>query len=281
MIGTNYYFKYLPLGLSLTLAVSALLTPAAAQTACSGAAQQLLKRAKETLDEEGDPQKAMPLYEQALQTDGRCVEAFIRLAELHLSLERYADAVALLQRAKNVAPENREVLRMLIFALYWSGDYEGTVAEGLRSSTIVGADNLGFLGYYLGLAYARLGNYDEAIRWLEAGAQAQGSGFTGPIAEALIDVYQEALDKSYDPQIALKLGRLLFERSRFAEALRVLTSLVAAHSDLAPAWYWLGATHAKLGHFLDARQALERYLQLSPNGEFADEAKRLLRELLG
>jgi tetratricopeptide (TPR) repeat protein len=273
--------RHLALWLSLTLSFSGFVVPAAAQTTCNNSSQDLLKRAKEALEREGDPDQALPLYSQALQADGTCIEAFLRLAELYLSLERYTDAVALLQRAKNVAPENREVLRKLIFALYWSGDYEATVAEGLRSSTIVGADNLGFLGYYLGLAYARLGNYDEAIRWLEAGAQAQRSGFTGPIAEALIDAYQEALDQHYDPQIALKLGRLLFERSRYAEAVRVLSTLTANQPDLTPAYYWLGAAHAKLGHFLDARRALERYFQLAPNGEFADEARRLLRELPG
>lgn len=107
-------------------------------------------------------------------------------------------------------------------------------------------------------------------------------------AQKAIDLYRRAIEA--DPQFVeacLKLGVLLYQRERYPGALSTLQAPTGEAPTLAPAFCWLGLVNIRIAqgftspdvrrrYLLDARRALERYLELAPGGEFAAEARRLL-----
>ena len=63
------------------------------------------------------------------------------------------------------------------------------------------------------------------------------------------------------------------------EARQSFQKAIAADPSLAEAHYWLGDLSARMGQSRTARASLERYLELAPKGDYADEARRVLSTL--
>lgn len=80
----------------------------------------------------------------------------------------------------------------------------------------------------------------------------------------------------------LNLGVSLFNEKRYADAIRVFREASesddATPADAAMAFGLLGKSLLASGKRADARDALERSLEIAPGGDFAGEARRLLDE---
>jgi Tfp pilus assembly protein PilF len=74
-------------------------------------------------------------------------------------------------------------------------------------------------------------------------------------------------------------GVILFNSGKFAEAKTQFEAATKADGTYAPAYYQLGMTSLNLGQIPDAVAALEKYLQLDPNGPRAAEVKSSLPAL--
>jgi tetratricopeptide (TPR) repeat protein len=177
-----------------------------------------------------------------------------------------------------------------VVAFYHLGDYRQTIEEGQEARSYVNIGDLATVAYYVGLANDRLGQYAAAARWLEEAASVETGGLSGVAQVALVDLYTRILAQRNDSEVMLKLGVLLYRRERYIEALATLQALINQTAYPPAAFYWIGLTNVRMAegftslevrrryHF-DARQALQRYLELEPNGSFARDARRLLQAL--
>jgi tetratricopeptide (TPR) repeat protein len=252
-------------------------------------AQQFFEQARQA-HAEGDAHKAIDLYRKAIEADPQFVEAYLRLGELLAVLDRFEEAKEVFLKARGVAPRRGDVRAWLVYVFFKLDDHHKAVEEGQEARPFLTPVDLAAVAYYVGLAHERLGNLEEAARWLNEAASIEAGGFAGLAEAALIDVYQRMLAQRRDPDLALKLAVLLFRRERYLEALAILQVLTTEAPRLAPAFYWLGLVNVRIAqgftnpavrrrYLLDAHRALARYLQLAPNGEFAGEARRLLQTL--
>lgn len=252
-------------------------------------ARQLFDQARQT-QAEGDAQKAIDLYRQAIAADPQFVEAYLKLGELLTVLDRFEEAKAVFQKAREIAPRRGDVRAWLVYVLFNLDEYQGATEEGREARPILSPVDLATVAYYVGLAHARLGNVEEAVRWLIVAATIEAGGVSGLADTALIEVYQRLPADHRDPDLTLRVGVLLYQRGRFTEALSMLQGLTTEQPRLAPAFYWLGLTNVRIAegfnssdvrrrYLQDARRALARYLELAPNGEFAGEARKLLQTL--
>ncbi|MDR7487091.1 MAG: tetratricopeptide repeat protein [Armatimonadota bacterium] len=252
-------------------------------------AQQFFEQARQA-HAEGDAQKAIDLYRKAIEADPQFVEAYLKLGELLAVLDRFDEARTVYQKAKEIAPRRGDVRAWLVYVLFKLGDYSAAVEEGQNARPFVTPGDLATVAYYVGLAHERLGNLEEAARWLNEAASIEAGGLSGLAEMALIDVYQRMLTQRRDPELTLKVAVLLYRRERYTEALITLQALTTDAPRYAPAFYWLGLVNMRIAegftspavrrrYLLDARRAFERYLELAPNGEFAGEVRRLLQTL--
>ncbi len=74
-------------------------------------------------------------------------------------------------------------------------------------------------------------------------------------------------------------GVILFNSGKFAEAKAQFEGAVKADAAYAPAWYQLGMASLNVGAIPDAVSALEKYLQVAPDGPKAAEVKASLPAL--
>lgn len=282
-----------------SLPEDALRSQAGAAQPCSPPAESLRSQAARAV-RAGDVGTAIAFLERAVQSDPRCVPAYLDLGELYILVERYADAAALMRAARAVGPPRADVVLMLIVALYFAGEYRQVADEAAANRALITADNqMGVLGLYVAFACLRLGDVDAAIEWLDlalrqesAASPAGRSGrFARMIQDELIDLYREILARRFDPRIAVSLATVLHDAEQWDEALAMLDDAAIRAPAYAPTYYWMALVHLGLArgtqvdefrryHRGEARRALERYLELAPAGEYADAARRLLAALL-
>ncbi len=96
---------------------------------------------------------------------------------------------------------------------------------------------------------------------------------------ALGDKANAAIAEKKLPQNASSLfnqAARLINQGKDAEAAGVLKQAVEADGKFALAWYELGMVYARTGKNAEARQALNKYLELDPKGKDAATAKEML-----
>ena len=121
--------------------------------------------------------------------------------------------------------------------------------------------------YYnnLGEAYAKSGNTEEAVKAYNQAAQ---------------------LDPAGAGQYYFNLGAVMTNNNKVDEALAAFDKALAADPNRADAYYWKGvnlvskASTDKSGKVVPVEgtaEALNKYLELQPNGQFAEGAKGMLQ----
>jgi tetratricopeptide (TPR) repeat protein len=204
-----------------------------AQSSSNPQAQQFFQQASQA-HPEGDAQEAIDLYRKAIEADPQFVEAYLKLGELLVVLDRFDEARTVFQKAKEVAPRRGDVRAWLVYVLFNLGDYSTAVEEGQNARTFVTPGGLATVGYYVGLAHERLGSLEEAARWLNEAASIEAGGFSGLAETALIEVYQRMVTQRRDPELTLKVAVPLYQRERYTEALTALQALTTDTAQARP-----------------------------------------------
>jgi CheY-like chemotaxis protein len=109
-------------------------------------------------------------------------------------------------------------------------------------------------------------------------AQARAARGAGRLDEALALIESGLAQKRTGAFLALKADVLL-SQGKQAEALAAADEAVGASPGNAEVWLTKGTVHRALGQNAEARAALERYLQLVPQGRRADEVRKILETL--
>jgi len=142
----------------------------------------------------------------------------------------------------------------------------------------------------LGLAYLRTKKYDDAIEVLrkslelkpdDAGVHlslSQALAVTGKIDEAMQEAEECAkLDPAQAAQGYYTLGAALTDRGKAKEGVELFKKSIEIDPKYGPSYYQLGVAYFSSADTIpQAVPALEKYLQLEPNGQYAQSAKQLI-----
>lgn len=99
-------------------------------------------------------------------------------------------------------------------------------------------------------------------------------------SKAILSACAKAL--AADPgasDIAVALAKIEFDRGRFSQALAWGRKAIAADSDAADAYVFIGAGEQQGGHGKAAKEAYSRYLELAPGGRYARDVRAIVRGL--
>ena len=144
------------------------------------------------------PDEAIRVLEEQVALDPRHDLAHELLAHAYLQKGLPQEAVASMQRA--AASSGPRDLAQLAYILAATGD-EGE-ARRLLEQQVIPRPQLERIGFHLGMAYAGLGEVDEAFRWLEAAFLERGSFMNLLAVSSGFDTVRS------DPRFGDLLGRM-------------------------------------------------------------------------
>jgi tetratricopeptide (TPR) repeat protein len=149
---------------------------------------------------------ALGSFRQALAADPKSVETLVAMAEIYAGESKHADSVTMLQKARELNPDSRDVLRHLI-------------VEAMQA-----------------------GQNDRALQ-----------------------AAQDLQRKSSELDDRYLVASVMIQQKQFLPATHILEDYVAQRPQEAKAYLGLGMAYLNLLRYPDARQALERSLQLNPS----------------
>ncbi len=154
----------------------------------------------------GNRDAATASFRRALAADPKSVDTLVALAEVFAAQHKHADSMALLQKARELSPDSRDVLRHFI-------------VEAMQAH-----------------------QNDRALH-----------------------AAQELQRKSSELDDRYLVASVMVQQKQFLAASEILEDYVAQRPQDAKAYLGLGIAYLNLLRYPDARQALERSLQLDPN----------------
>ncbi|HAJ32080.1 MAG TPA: hypothetical protein DCK79_01715 [Candidatus Atribacteria bacterium] len=77
----------------------------------------------------------------------------------------------------------------------------------------------------------------------------------------------------------VRIGYVYFEKKKYSQAIEYLESAIKMSSHNAEAYYYLGLSYDKIGEKEKAQEFLSRVIELAPQSEFAQEAKKKLKKI--
>lgn len=164
---------------------------------------------------------------------------------------------------------------------------EGKVTEAIAKMEEAVAAKADLTAAHMALAklYAREKQWDKAIASAKKGLEVDSEDVG--MWNVLYNAYTAKGDKKSAEEAKSKLpanANALFNDAakainagKDAEAEPLLKQAVAADDTLAVAFYELGMLYVRSGNNAGARENLEKYLQLEPNGKDAPTAKEMLK----
>ncbi len=192
-----------------------------------------------------------------------------------------------------------EDLTQLGITYYKEGEFDKAI-ERLKEAIELDP-NIAEAYYYLGLVYEAKGIDEEAIKAYEGVVD----NFT-PDNEIFEEAYQHLhnlfiKNKMWDEVIELLretlrysehlsveellrvhhgLGMCYIEKELYDESIKEFEMVIQVKPDLDPnIYYFLGCNFKELSNREKAIENFNKYLELAPEGELADEAKELLKQL--
>jgi tetratricopeptide (TPR) repeat protein len=191
------------------------------------------------LAQTGNYAAAVTSFQQALTIDPKSVETMLALAEILASQNKHRDSLMMLQKAREVKPDSREILRHFIVEAMQSGqnDRASEAAQDLqRRST------------------------DLDDRFLIASVMVQQKQFLA--ASHILEDY--VAQRSDDAKAYLGLGIAYLNLLRYAEARQALERSLQIDSGLAETQFQLGLLASQQGNRQDAMLRWQKAVELQP-----------------
>jgi len=185
------------------------------------------------------PEAAMGAFKQALAADPKSADTLVAMAELHAAHDQHLDAVAALQKALALSPDNVIVLRHLVVEATKAG--KGQLALDASSA----------------LAAKSPENPDDLYL---AGAAMLQQNTAG--ASTVFEKYVAL--RTDNAKAWLGLGMAYVQQKRYADARAPLERSVQLDPNIAEAEYQLGVVEKNDGHSTEAIQHFQRAVKLQP-----------------
>jgi tetratricopeptide (TPR) repeat protein len=203
------------------------------------AAAQVYYLKGRALRQKGQGVAAMTSFRQALAADSKSVETLVAMAEIFAGESKHADSLRMLEKARALSPDSREVLRHLIVEAMRAGQND----RGLQA-----AQDL----------QRKSSELDD--RYLVASVMIQQRQYL-PATHILEDYVTQ---RPQDAKAYLGLGMAYLNLLRYADARQALEHSVQIKPDLAEAEYQLGLVAGQPGNRQEATQHWQRAVNLQP-----------------
>jgi tetratricopeptide (TPR) repeat protein len=187
----------------------------------------------------GETDTAMASFRQALAADPKSVETLVAMAEGFAAENKHADSFKMLEQARGLSPDSREVLRPLIFEAMRAGQNDRALEaaqELQRKST----------------------ELDD--RYLVASVMLQQKQFM-PATHILEDY---VVQRPEEAKAYLGLGIAYLNLLRYPEARQALEHSLKINPSLAEGEYELGLLAGQQGNRTEAIQHWKRAVELQP-----------------
>jgi eukaryotic-like serine/threonine-protein kinase len=189
-------------------------------------------------------QKAVSAGEQAQRLNDQLPEVCFSLGSVYNATGKTAEAIAILNRALQLAPNSDEGYRRLGATLVRTGRRAEAIQAYQKAIEINPYYWLNFS--VLGAAYFKMGNFDEALKAYRKIIELEPSNVFGP----------------------LNVGAVLFSQGKYEECIPAFQKAL----EIQPSWEIysnLGTAYFYLKRPAESVAAFERALQLNPNQEVA------------
>lgn len=207
---------------------------------------------------QGDSNQAIDCYQQVLNINPACPEAYTNMGIVYYNLGDYQKAAAYYQNALNMDPNNSKAYNNLGNVFHMLGDYQKAMTYYQQALNM---DSNNAQAYYnLGLLYDGTGDYQKAIVY-----------------------YQNALN--IDPNMVSaynNLGFLYGKLGNYQEEIIYCQKALYINPKEAPAYYNLGFAYYNLGNYPQARQSYLRAKELfqeQGDSQAAQTVEQLLSEI--
>ncbi len=211
-------------------------------------------------------------------------ELFVR-GNQHLDDEQWKRAISSYEAALEQNSDRWKIHHNLGVAHTANNDFEEAIGA-FENALTRGGDADPDLYYNLGNAYQRRGLYDQALKAYRTSLSYRDELEVDTlvnIASTLTvigarDQAHEAYERARtieprDPRIHHGLAILRYLDDEPKQALEVYSRLHSMDADYAPAYYDKARPLADLERWDEAIEALETYLELAPDGDYADKAQ--------
>ena len=168
--------------------------------------------------------------------------------------EDFAGAIDVFQRAVEINPKFVEAWQNLAAAHFRMEAYDKAI-EAAKKALELMPDSTQTLKL-ISVAYSAMGDEKTALEYQ--------------------DKLKDRPDAEFSPEELYNMGVVEANEGRDPQALDYFMKAVALKPDLAIGFYQLGLTHFRLKNNAEAKAALDKYLELEPNGENSETAKKLL-----
>ncbi len=192
------------------------------------------------LRQKGQGVAAITSFRQALAADPKSVETLVAMAEIFAGESKHADSLTMLEKARELSPDSREVLRHLIVEAMEAGQND----RGLQA-----AQDL----------QRKSSELDD--RFLIASVMIQQKQYL-PATHILEDYVTQ---RPEDAKAYLGLGMAYLNLLRYADARQALEHSLQIKPDLAEAEYQLGLVAGQQGNRQEATQHWQRAVALQPH----------------
>lgn len=244
--------------------------------------------------------EAAKVLERANSLDNRDALAATLLGITYAELERWQEAAIMLRRAVELDPQNFDARATLAMAYDRLGQIKQAMQEylaalGIREDPAV-LHNLALLYLTQGESAEQNGQlkdaadaYEHAVQRLRQALQLDANFAPAQLsltvalrrkarillqqgqAKAAEETLQEAekvlqsyLARTSDPNAKLELARLLCDRKRYEDALKLVREVITAQPKLEEAFILLGFIALQLARLEDAEQAYAQALKINP-----------------
>jgi tetratricopeptide (TPR) repeat protein len=201
----------------------------------------------------GDLNQAIVQYQWVISNDPRNVDAYVRQSVLYHAKGDRGQALARLQDARKLQPENPKVLAQLAFEESSQNHYAAALEDSRHQLALAPDDPLAMNNLAFILADSG-GNVDEALRLISAAAH--------------------KLPRS--PGILDTLGWVYMKKNMNDSAVRVLSDLVKEYPNEAEFRYHLGVALLQKGDKAKGKAELQIGLSKQPQLELADKIKKAI-----
>jgi tetratricopeptide (TPR) repeat protein len=219
---------------------AALKTLSLVNPAPKGAAAQVYYLKGRALRQKGQGVAAMTSFRQALAADPKSVETLVAMAEIFAGESKHADSLTMLEKARELSPDSREVLRHLIVEAMQAGQND----TGLQA-----AQDL----------QRKSSELDD--RYLVASVMIQQRQYL-PATHILEDYITQ---RPEDAKAYLGLGIAYLNLLRYVDARQALEHSLQIKPDIAEAEYQLGLVAGQQGNRQEATQHWQRAVDLQPH----------------
>jgi tetratricopeptide (TPR) repeat protein len=189
----------------------------------------------------GQATAALKNFRKALTLDPKSIDILLAIADIYAAQNKHADAIAILGRARTLAPDAAPVLRRVVIEAMNAGENRTALEAALE------------------LEHKSSENLDD--KYLIAAVLLQEQEYAE--ASQIFEMYLAQRPQDSGAWLGLGLARL--NQQRYSDARNALERSLQLDPDLTEAQYELGVVASKEGNIQEAIQRFEHVLQEHPN----------------